>query len=231
MKRLTYTLLTLCLLAFLTACGSDSTNPNAIVQTGSNSLIVNADVDASDQGGGQFQTDFSVILQDSLSAVVTDALVNMWHSAIGSIQLTHDTLNPGTYNASRNTYTQGTYSLTISRGTDIVANVFVVAPDLHTITFPTTSDTLAVNTAFTVLYNRLVAADIVEVETRDWGPTLSTSVGETDDGSFVVAASNTTRDDQRVRVWRRNSTDITVAWSASTFDARIRNSVSPIVVQ
>lgn len=230
MKHVNALLVTLAISSLLIGCGSDSTNSTLVNPTGSNSLFIDADVSGSDQGNGLFQTTYSVVLQDSLGAIVIDAVVTMTNASVGVLTLVHDTTNPGTYDLSRSGYTSGTYILNITRDSDFVANVAVVAPDLHVITFPTVSDTLMSDVSFTALWTRSVVAVVVTLETRDYGPTLSSSIGDTDDGSFIVPSGGTVRDDQRVRIWRKNSTSISVAWTGSTFDAEIRNSVSPIVV-
>ncbi|MCH7878688.1 MAG: hypothetical protein IH914_05165 [candidate division Zixibacteria bacterium] len=231
MKHVNALLVTVALSSLLLGCGSDSTNPIPVVQTGSNSLLIDADVSGSDAAAGVFVSSFLVSVQDSLGVNVTDAIVTITNGGIGVLTLVHDNLDPGNYKLTRNGYTSGTYVLNIARGTDFVAGVAVVAPDLHTITSPTVNDILFTAAAFTVLWTRITAAEVVTIETRDFGPVLSSSVGDSDDGSFVISSGGTVRDDQRIRVSRKNSTTISVGLTGSSFDAEIRNSVEPIVVQ
>ena len=174
---------------------------------------------------------FLVSVQDSLGVNLPNAIVTITNGGIGVLALVHDNLDPGKYKLTRSGYTSGTYVLNIARGTDFVSNVTVVAPDLHTITSPTVSDILFTAASFTVLWTRISAAEVVTIETRDFGPVLSSSVGDSDDGSFVISSGGTVRTDQRIRVWRKNSTTISVGRTGSSFDAEIRNSVEPIVVQ
>ena len=73
-------------------------------------------------------------------------------------------------------------------------------------------------------------AEAIEVETRDFGPSLSSGIGA-DSGSYLIPASFNNRDDQRIRVWRSNATPLTTGLAGSAIEARIRNAVEPIVVQ
>ena len=106
----------------------------------------------------------------------------------------------------------------------------VIATGLHVITFATLTDSIAINLALTTLWTRQVPAQIVEVETRDLQPTLASSVGDSDDGSFIIPASSTPRNDQRIRIKRSNVTTLTKGMVGSTFKAEIRNAVEPLVV-
>lgn len=232
MKLFWINLLLLSLAVFMVGCGSDSsTDPFVPVETGSSSLLVDAGVDGSDLAAGVFFTFYYVFLTDSLNAPVTDAAVSMSHSVLGTINLDWDTLTASTYIAGVFGYEPGTYTLNILRGTDFLNNGRVVAPDIHVITYPTVNDTIPLNTAFTTLWTRTTIADLVEVSTRDYGPVLSTDVSDTDDGSFLIPGSNTVRDDQRVRITRSNTVNLTRGWTGSTFSAKIRNSIEPFNVR
>ena len=92
------------------------------------------------------------------------------------------------------------------------------------------ADTLAQDQPFTVTWIRAAQAETIEVETRDFGPSLTAGSGA-DSGSYLIPASFNNRDDQRIRVWRSNSTPLIWGLSGSAFEARIRNAVEPIVVQ
>ena len=214
------------------SCGSDSaTDPVEIPEVGSNSLLVIADVNGSDIGQGVFTTSFIVDVSDSLGADVTDAIVTINHSVLGVVTLAMDTLIPGRYWATNNNYYAGTYWVSVRRGTDSLVNGRVFGPDLHTITYPTTSDTLFTDVAFTVLWTRIYSTETVEIETRDFQTTLSTSTKSPDTGSYSIPSGGSARNDQRVRVKRINSTVLTTGRTGSNFEASIRNSVEPIVVQ
>lgn len=232
MKLFWVNLMVLSLAVFMVGCGSDSsTDPFVPVETGSSSLLIDASVEGKDAGGGQFTTQFIVDISDSLSAPVIDAVVSISHSVLGTTNLVWDTLTASTYSAAVSVYQPGTYTLNISRGTDFLNNGRVVAPDIHVITYPTVNDTIPLNTAFTTLWTRTTIAELVEVSTRDYGPVLSTDVGDTDDGSFLIPGSNTVRDDQRVRITRSNTVTLTRGWTGSTFSAEIRNTIEPFNVR
>lgn len=215
----------------LSGCGGgDSTGPTAIFEIGSSSLLVTANIDGLDQGGGIFTTNYIVSVFDSLGTPVNDAIITISRSQLGTITLALDIANPGTYIVSQSGYSFGTYTLNVSRGTDFIANASVFAPDIHTILYPTTSDTLRQDAAFTVLWNRQYKADLVEIETRDFGPVLATDVGFPDIGSYIIPASFNPRTNQRVRIKRSNSVTLISGLAGSSFTAEIRNTAEPIIV-
>ena len=215
----------------VSACSSDKpSGPGTSPEVGSNSLQVVADINGSDVGGGLFTTSFQVVVSDSFSAPVNDANVTISHSQVGVLNLVWDSITPGTYTAAVANYNQGTYTLNVVRGTDSLTNGRVYAPDIHTFLFPTLTDTLRQDTSFTVLWSRGFAADEIQIETRDFGPLLITGT-VADNGSYLIPASFTPRTDQRIRIWRGNSTVLTTGRAGSDFEAEIRNSIEPIVVQ
>lgn len=232
MKSLSTSFLILATGMLLGACSSDSNGTGSAIapETGSSSLMVNAEVNGSDAGSGLFTTGFKVTIADSLGAAVNNATVTISHATLGTINIAWDTLQAGIYTASLNGYSTGTYTLDVTRGAEFLSNGRVFAPDLHVITFPTLTDTIAINLPITALWTRQSAAQIVEVETRDLQPTLASSVGDSDDGSFIIPASSTPRDDQRIRIKRSNVTTLTKGMMGSTFKAEIRNAVEPLVV-
>lgn len=215
----------------LSGCGGgSSTGPTTIFETGSSSLLVNAGIDGLDQGGGIFTTNYLVSVFDSLGAPVNDAIVTISHSQLGTIALALDTAILGNYKVSQFGYSFGTYTLNVSRGTDFITNASVFAPDVHTILYPTPSDTLSQNSAFTVLWSRQYQSSVVEIETRDFGPVLAADVGFPDNGSYIIPASSTPRTDQRIRIKRSNSVTLNSGLAGSSFNAKIRNTVEPIIV-
>lgn len=214
-------------LFFWSCSGNKSTNPVVISPgTGSYSLFVTAEIDGFDVGGGLFQTDILVVVRDSFNLPVTNATVTLNHSVLGNLTLAHDNANPGQYPRTINNYYSGTYTLNVVRGTDNISNARMFAPDIHAMVFPTTSDTLKNDSSFTVIWNRAYVAGVAEVETRDFASGLTD-----DDESLVVPASFNPRNDQRVRIWRRNTVSLTGGRPGSFFAAEIRNSVEPILVQ
>ncbi len=230
MKSFLAILLVLSFVLVLTGCGGTNTvESNLPAETGSNSLLVNAEVEGTDAGSGLFTTQLKVTLLDSLNTPVTNATVSITRSTLGATSLTWDTLTAGDYTASVSGYYFGAYTLNIQRGTDYVSNGRVYSPDIHCITYPTVNTTISLNIPITTLWTKTTTAEIAEVETRDYGPALSTAVGDTDDGSFVIPGSSTVRDNQRVRVTRSNDVTLTGGLPGSSFKVSIRNSVSPVV--
>lgn len=214
----------------LSACSDDPTAPIGLPdQSGSGSMNVSAEVSGSDAGAGLFQTDYTITISDSLGAPINTAVVTISHAVHGVDTIPWSGVTPGEYTASVNSYEPGTYTLNITSGAEFLFNARVVGPDVHEITYPALTDTIPLNTEITTLWTRTAAAQLVEVETRDYGPALSSSVGDTDDGSFRIPGSSTVRDDQRVRITRSNTTILTGARSGSTLTAEIRNSVEPLV--
>lgn len=215
------------------SCGSDRKiiDPFAVVETGTSSLLIVAEINgAEDIGSGTFSTSYLVTILDSLNQPVNDAVVTLVHGQLGTIALPWNSLTPGSYSASASSYTEGAFLLNVVRGTDWLVNAQVTAPDLHLITFPTVADTLQADQPFDVTWSRVTAAASITVETRDFGPALSAGVGA-DNGSYLVPASLNIRDDQRVRVWRTNSTVLNTGLPGSSFSAEIRNAIEPIVVE
>lgn len=226
--KLTTTLLLIGCVAIMLGCSSDPTSPTP--EVGSGTLLVNAHVIGEDAGSGTFETQFEVDLADNTGTPVNDAVVTINHSAFGVKTLTWDTLQPGFYSASVSGYHSGVYTLNITRGTDSLQNARVVGPDIHTITYPTLNDTIPLSTSIVVTWSMMSIADQVEIETRDYGPTLSSDVGDSDDGDFVLPGSNTVRDDQYIRLTRSNMVSLSTGFTGSTFEASIRNTVEPLVV-
>lgn len=226
MKLIT-ALLLIASVAIMLGCGSDPVSPNP--ETGSSTLLVNAYVRGEDAGSGTFTSEFRVTVEDNTGAAVNDATVSINHASLGTVNLTWN--NPSqVYEASMSGYQPGVYTLNVSRGTDSLMNARVMGPDIHTITYPTLTDTIPLNTPIVVTWDHVQIAQQVEIATRDYGPTLSSSVGDSDDGTFDLPGSSTVRDDQYIRLTRSNTTSLTTGLPGSDFEASIRNTVEPLVV-
>jgi len=75
----------------LSGCGGgDSTGPTAVFEIGSSSLLVTANIDGLDQGGGIFTTNYIVSVLDSLGTPVNDAIITISRSQLGTITLALD---------------------------------------------------------------------------------------------------------------------------------------------
>lgn len=215
-------------LFFFCSCEEQPTNPNLLPNpgTGSNTLLVQGEVEGEDSGPGSYITRMAVTVRDSLGLAVVNASVSIVTPAHGTISLIHNTTNPGTYEASLNDYNPGLYTLNVIRGSDNLLDVREIGPDIHNITFPTSSDTLAADSAFNLVWTRSSKADTAEIETKDFGPALTS-----DDGLFTVPPSLFPRNDQRIRVRRANEINAAGGLNSSYLKVSIRKSVEPIVVQ
>ena len=92
MKYLTSSFLILVSEMFLAACGDDSNGTGSVIapETGSSSLMVNAEVNGSDAGSGLFTTGFKVTIADSLGSAVNNATVTSSHDTLVTINTAAD---------------------------------------------------------------------------------------------------------------------------------------------
>ena len=194
--------------------------------TGTATLQVNADIDATDVIGG-FTTDFSVMVRDGLGDPVSGATVTIQNATLGLVTLLENGLNSGVYEATENTFPDGDFELTVERGTDNVRGVIVGGPGVHTITAPLANDTISVDQPLTVSWEAPSVAKSAEVETRNFGPLVMPDSGVV----MVPAADLTTRGNERVRVFRFNEVDIAGGLTGSLFRVEVRQTAAPLVVQ
>ena len=215
-------------LLFFSGCGSD--NPSqpglSIPQgTGSGTMMVIGEVAGSDPAPGIYITDFMVSLADTGGSPISGASVEITTPS-EVISLVEDAGSAGTYRAARNGYVPGNYSLVVTRGSDWVSGIRVTAPDLHLISSPASGDTVTADQPLNVVWTRTVAAVEATVECRDY----ESAAPELDDGQSVIPGSgNPIRDDQRIRVFRLNRVLPAGGLPGSKFEARIRNSVEPVI--
>ena len=216
----------------LAACGGDSTNPSGPAPdrndpgSSSSTLLVIANVDASDAAGG-FDTDFNVSVRDAAGSPVSGAVVTISNAGLGTVALLETPANSGDYAASRATFSGGDFALTVIRGTDDVRDVVVGGPGVHTITAPLVNATVSGQQALMVTWTVPSTAKSAELETRDFGP-----IAIQDIGSFQIpVASNATRPDQRIRVFRFNEVDLAGGLPGSRLRIKIRQTVEPVIVQ
>ena len=213
----------------LAGCG-DSTGPAADRNSGgegSSTLLIKADVDASDVAGG-FVTDFLVEVRDALDNPVSGAVVTITNSTLGVVTLLED---PGTgdYEATRNSFPAGDFELSVVavNGTDRVEGVVVGGPGVHTITAPLQNTTVLSSEALTITWTVPSQAVSAEVETLDWGPALVPDVG-----SYVIPiSSNMANPSQRIRIWRYNEVAIAGGLIGSRMQVEVRQTLEPFTVQ
>lgn len=210
------------------ACGDSLTDP-AIERndpgSGTGTLDIRADVDAFDEAGG-FVTEFSVRVRDGLGDPVTGATVTITNTGFGEVTLL-DPQGSGDYEAVRNAFHDGDFTLSVVSGTDVVAGVVLGGPGMHTISEPTVSSPVAAGQPLTVRWDVPSRARSAEVETKDYGPVLLPDTGAV----IIPGASNPARVDQRIRVFRFNEVDIAGGLFGSRMRVEVRQSVDPLIVE
>lgn len=215
--------------ALLAACGGDSTGPATDRNnpgTGSSTLLVTADVDASDVPGG-FVTDLDVSVRDAADNPVSGATVTISNPSFGVVALLETGAGSGDYQATRTSLPVGDFTLNVVRGADNVRDVVLGGPGVHVITGPAISATVSSQQPLMVTWTVPSQAKNAELETRDFGPLLMP-----DNGTFQIpAASNPARPDQRIRVFRFNELSIAGGLTGSRMRVEIRQTVEPIIVQ
>ena len=212
----------------LASCGDDGTGPAVDRNspgTGSSTLLVKANVDASDVLGG-FVTDFEVSVRDALGNPVSGASVSITNPALGVVTLL-ETGDAGDYEATRNSFPAGDFTLSVVSGTDRVEGVVLGGPGVHTITAPLQNDTVSSLAALTINWTVPSQAKSAEVETRDFGPALVADTGVL----VIPVGSNSARSDQRIRVYRFNEVDIAGGLFGSRMRVEVRQTLEPITVQ
>lgn len=212
-------------------CGSDkSTDPGGVLDprgTGSGTLLVLAEIQGRDTDLATFETDFEVMVRDTLGAGVSGAVVEVVTPS-GTVTVPEESPSSGVYRSTRNGYAAGSYEVRVTRGTDRVEGVRVRAPEIHTITSPSARDTVAANQSLAVTWTRIIPAEEAWLESRDY----ESPAAELDDGaSSVPALGNPVRDDQRIRVHRQNRITAAGGLPGSHLEARIRNSIEPVIAR
>ena len=214
----------------LASCGDDSTGPAADRNsggTGSSTLLITADVDASDVPGG-FVTDFVVKVRDALDDPVSGASVTIINSVLGVVTLL-ETGGAGDYEATRNSFPAGDFTLKVVavNGTDLVEGVVLGGPGVHSITAPLKNATVSLLEALTINWTVPSKAVSAEVETLDWGPALVPDVGV----YVIPIADNAANTSQRIRIWRYNEVSIAGGLIGSRMKVEVRQTLEPFTVQ
>ena len=192
--------------------------------TGSGTLRAVVEVEARDIASGGFETEFLATVTDTRGDPVSGSVVVS--SRFGDVQLTEDV--PGTYRAIRSGYENGSYTLNINSDAGSIAGVTVLAPDIHTITTPTSGQTVDANTALNVRWTSAELAEECRLETRDFDSDWIYGDRRT---LWTPTVGNPPRTDQRIRVKRRNVEDPAGGLFGSHFSIRIRCTVEPVVAQ
>ncbi len=194
--------------------------------TGTLTLKVTADIDASDVVGG-FITDFDVDVEDSAGNPVSLATVTIKNSSLGEITLLETSAGSGKYTAVRNSFPNGDFELNVVRGTDNVQGVILGGPGVHTITAPLANDTLVAQQSLIVTWTSPSQAKSAELETQDYGPVVVPDTG----AAMVPSLENVARADQRIRVYRFNEVGINGGLPGSRLKVEVRHTVEPVIIQ
>ncbi len=201
----------------------------ALVGTGSNTLLVVANVNANDLGGGLFTTDFDVTVTDAASQPVSAAVVAFNNPGLGIVQLfeTPPGSGSGIYTATEAGFPGGEFQLSVIRGSDNVAGVVVRGPGTHVITTPQANDIVPRDQPLNVIWTPPSQAEGAEIETRDLA-----RLALPDSGAYMIAGvDNPVNATQRIRVFRFNGVDIAGGLVGSRLQIKIRAEVEPVVVQ
>ncbi len=198
--------------------------------TGSNTLLVVANVNANDLGGGLFTTDFDVTVTDDAGQPVSVAVVAVSNQGLpgpGIVQLFETPAGSGIYTATEPGFIGGEFQLSVIRGSDNVAGVVVRGPGIHVITTPQANDIVLAAQPLNVIWTVPSQAEGAEIETRDL-----LRLALPDSGAFMIAgADNPVNAIQRIRVFRFNGVDIAGGLLGSRLQIKIRAEVEPVVVQ
>ncbi len=212
----------------LVACGSgtdpivDRNDPG----TGTLTLKVTADIDATDVVGG-FITDFTVDVEDAGGNPISLATVTIKNSSLGEITLLETATGSGKYTAVRDSFPDGDFELNVVRGTDNVQGVILGGPGAHTITAPLANTTVTKLQSLLVTWDSPSQAESAELETRNYGPVVVPDTG----AAMIPAAENVTRPHQRIRIYRFNEVSIDGGLPGSRLKVEVRQTVEPVIVQ
>lgn len=215
---------------FAVACGGDSSVdplPQDLPPSpgqGTGTLRVNVEVQGRDDGSGGFETEFLATVSDTLGGPVSASVVVS--GRFGDVKLTETVT--GTYSALRGGYELGSYTLDVTSDAGSVTGVTVRAPVVHAITTPVSGETVEAGAALLVRWTRSTPAAECRLETRDYDSDWI--FGDT--GTlYVPSVGNPPRDDQRIRIKRRNNQTPAGALPGSNFSVRIRRTVEPVIAQ
>ena len=198
----------------------------ALAGTGSNTLLVIANVNANDLGGGLFTTDFDVTVTDA-AGPVSSAVVAFSNLGLGIVQLFETPAGSGIYTASEPGFPGGEFQLSVIRGSDNVAGVVVRGPGIHVITTPQANDIVPAAQPLNVVWTVPSQAEGAEIETLNLA-----RLALPDSGAYMIAgAANPVNGSQRISVFRFNGVDITGGLVGSRLQVKIRAQVEPVVVQ
>lgn len=226
----TRVLLSAAVIAVAAACGGgDATGPAVSRNnpgTGTGTLRVTADIDASSVPGGM-STEFTVSLRDGLGNKVSGATVNVSNPSLGTVTLTETGAGSGDYFNTRLSFPSGDFKLTVVRGTDNAQGVVLGGPGVHSMSAPVAGSVATAGQPMSVRWSVPSRAKSAILETRDFGP-----LALPDTGAYVIAgANNPVNSSQRVRLSRYNEVDVAGGLPGSRLRVKVEHTIEPINVR
>lgn len=212
------------------ACGGDKGTGPAVSRnnpgTGSGTMLVRADIDASSVPGG-FSTEYSVSLRDGLGNRISGAAVTIYNPTLGTLTLQETAMGTGNYFNVKLSFPSGDFRLQVVRSTDNVKGVVLGGPGIHSVTAPAAGSVAIAGQPMTVRWSVPTRAKSAEIETSDFGP-----LALPDTGVYVIAgANNPANSDQRIEVSRYNEVEIAGGLPGSRLRVTVENTIEPINVQ
>jgi hypothetical protein len=225
MKR---TLFLAALAATALACGGSTTatshnNPG----TGTSTLLVTADIQASNDNGAT--TNFTVTVRDGMNNRVSGATVTISNSGLpnGSVALVEATAGTGRYLNAINQFPSGDFGLSVTRNTDNVQGVVAGGLGMHTINTPARNAIVPANQPLAVSWTTPSTAKQATIWTSDFN-----GISTADTGSYTIAATNNPPNNAcQLQVARFNEVDIAGGLAGSRLRVTFTAQVNPYVVR
>lgn len=210
----------------LAACGGDPTDGG----TGSNTLRVDADVEASPEisngsSAADFTTDFHVSVEKDGVDVTTGEVVVV--SDGGEVALLWDDAD-GRWRGSQAGYLRD-YELHVTSGDDYVHGVRLAGPDLHVFTSPDGSAAIDATAPLVIAWSRDAEADAAELETREMDPVAIADTGSFELPVGTLRSSPDQTEDEEIRLTRSARIVPDGAVAGSELRVRIENRIELVV--
>lgn len=210
------------------ACGGSTATSHNNPGTGSSTLLVTGNIEASMNDTGP-ATNFTVNIRDGFGNRVSGASVAISNGGLpnGSVSLVEATPGSGRYQSSIAQFPGGDFGLSVTRNADNVQGVVVGGVGMHTINAPTRNAVVPANQPLAVSWTTPSTAKQATISTRDFN-----GVSTADTGSYTIAAaSNPPNTSQQLQVSRFNEVDIAGGLAGSRLRVTFTTSVNPFVVQ
>lgn len=212
------------------ACGGDDGTGPAVSRnnpgTGSGTMLVRAEIEASNVPGG-YSTEYFVSLRDGLGNRISGATVTVYNPTLGTLTLQETGVGSGEYFNVKLSFPSGDFRLEVVRGIDNVKGVVLGGPAVHSVSAPVAGSVATAGQPMTVRWSVPTRAKAAEVETSDFGP-----VALPDTGAYTIAgANNLANSSQEVRVSRYNEVEIAGGLPGSRLRVTVESEVEPINVQ